>query len=108
MAVDPSTHIAYVANLGSDNVSVINEATNTVTATIPVGGGPLGWRWITAAGTVYVANKFSSTMSVINDGDQHGDRHHSRGRHPNEVAVDASLGTVYVAKAARLRMARCQ
>ena len=45
VAEDPSTHTAYVANTGSNTVSVINEATNTVTATIPVGACRLGWRW---------------------------------------------------------------
>ncbi|MEU9015925.1 hypothetical protein AB0D12_41115, partial [Streptomyces sp. NPDC048479] len=37
---------AYVANQGSNNVSVVDTATNTVTATIPVG---------TRAGNVAVA-----------------------------------------------------
>lgn len=31
---------AYVANFNDDTVSVINSATNAVTATIPVGDGP--------------------------------------------------------------------
>ena len=38
--MDPSTHTVYVANERDDTVSVINEATNTVTATIAVGGRP--------------------------------------------------------------------
>jgi len=38
-AVPPGTY-AYVANNNSDNVSVINTATNTVTATVPVGDDP--------------------------------------------------------------------
>lgn len=33
---------AYVANLGSGTVSVIDSATDTVTATIPVGSQPFG------------------------------------------------------------------
>ena len=33
---------AYVANFGSDTVSVIDTATNTVVATIPVGLNPFG------------------------------------------------------------------
>ena len=33
---------AYITNLGSDNLSVIATATNTVTATIPVGREPYG------------------------------------------------------------------
>ncbi len=55
---------AYVANR-SNTVSVIDTATNTVVATIPVGQGP--WEVaITPDGTrAYVTNAFSNTVSVI-------------------------------------------
>ena len=33
---------AYVANYGSDNVSVIDTSNNTVVATVPVGSNPYG------------------------------------------------------------------
>src|SRR6476620_8453825 len=36
VAVDPATHTAYVTNTGDGTVSVIDAATNAVTATIPV------------------------------------------------------------------------
>ena len=42
MAVDPAARAAYVTNNGADTVSVIDEATDTVTATIPVGRTPDG------------------------------------------------------------------
>ena len=45
VAVDPATNTVYVANQDSGNVSVIDGATNTVTATISVGSNPEGWRW---------------------------------------------------------------
>jgi YVTN family beta-propeller protein len=35
---------AYITNAESNNVSVIDTATNKVTATIPVGSGPVGVR----------------------------------------------------------------
>lgn len=54
---------AYVANLGSDTVSVIDGATNMVTHTIPVGSNPDGIA--AAAGSIYVANFLSDTVSVI-------------------------------------------
>ena len=44
VGVDPSTHRVYVANILSNNVSVIDGTTNTVTATISV-GEPEAWRW---------------------------------------------------------------
>ena len=40
VAYDPSNGYIYVANYGSDTVSVINGANNTVIATIPVRGTP--------------------------------------------------------------------
>jgi YVTN family beta-propeller protein len=56
---------AYVANGDGNNVSVISTATNTVTATVPVGGGPIGVS-ITPNGLyVYVANSIGNTVSVI-------------------------------------------
>jgi YVTN family beta-propeller protein len=56
----------YVANNGSNNVSVIDTATNTVVGTpIPVGNGPQGTA-VTPGGTpAIVANQLSKTVSVI-------------------------------------------
>ncbi|WP_256332130.1 MULTISPECIES: YncE family protein [unclassified Streptomyces] len=42
IALTPSGARAYVANRGSNTVSVIDTATNTVTATVPVGDAPIG------------------------------------------------------------------
>src|SRR5262249_25544096 len=56
---------AYVTNFGSNTVLVIDTATNTVVATVPVGRFPRGVA-ITPDGThAYVANEFSFTVSVI-------------------------------------------
>jgi YVTN family beta-propeller protein len=41
VAVTPDGNHAYVANAGSNNVSVIAAATNTVAATVPVGSNPM-------------------------------------------------------------------
>src|SRR5271170_6734249 len=58
----------YVTNLDSNNVSVINTATNTVIATIPVGDGPT-YLSITPDNTlIYVSNQNAGppgTVSVI-------------------------------------------
>ncbi|MFI6001396.1 hypothetical protein ACIA98_13390 [Streptomyces sp. NPDC051366] len=42
MAVTPDTSHVYVTNVGSDTVSVIDSATNAVSATVGVGNSPVG------------------------------------------------------------------
>jgi YVTN family beta-propeller protein len=56
---------AYVANLGSDDVSVIDARTNSVIATVPVGQGPDGIVATSDGSRVYVTNFVSGTVSVI-------------------------------------------
>src|SRR5215469_608242 len=56
----------YAPNTGNNNVSVINTATNTVTATIPVGPSPIGVVASPDGTTVYVTNQGNGTISVIN------------------------------------------
>jgi YVTN family beta-propeller protein len=57
---------AYVANSGPSNVLVINTATNTVVATVPVGLGPSGVAITPNGAFAYVANFNSDDVSVIN------------------------------------------
>jgi len=57
-----------VANLDSDNVSIIDGATNAVVATVPVGDGPIGVGVNPITGHVYVSNLFSGN-------------HHTDGEH---------------------------
>lgn len=56
---------AYITNFGSNNVSVIDTATNTVIATIPVGSVPLGVVVTPDGSKVYVANSDDNSVSVI-------------------------------------------
>jgi YVTN family beta-propeller protein len=42
VAVAPDGKYGYVTNLTSNNVSVIDTASNTVAATVPVGRNPVG------------------------------------------------------------------
>jgi YVTN family beta-propeller protein len=56
----------YVANNGSNTVSVIGTATNQVVGSpIPVGNGPIGVAVTPDGSRVYVANNGSNTVSVI-------------------------------------------
>jgi YVTN family beta-propeller protein len=56
---------AYVTNVGSDNVSVIDVATNTVVATVPVGNSPLNVALTPDGAFAYVTNSSDRTVSVI-------------------------------------------
>lgn len=56
---------AYVANYGSDDVSVISMATSKVVATIPVGKAPWGVSVSPDGYRVYVSNHDANTVSVI-------------------------------------------
>ncbi|HET8685234.1 MAG TPA: PKD domain-containing protein, partial [Methanosarcina sp.] len=56
---------AYITNSGDDTVSVIDTATNKVTAMIPVGNYPVGVAVTLDGKKVYVTNFFGGTISVI-------------------------------------------
>ena len=56
---------AYVTNLNSNSVSVIDLASNTVTATVTVGSGPFGVAITPNGAFAYVANTGSNSVSVI-------------------------------------------
>ena len=66
IAVTPDGTKVYVTNWGSTNVSVINTATNTVTATVDVGTTPIGVAVSPDGTKVYVTNPSSNNVSVIN------------------------------------------
>ena len=58
--------LAYITNYGSNSVSVINTANESVIATIPVGGLPIGIAVSRDGTRAYVANYNDNTVSVIN------------------------------------------
>jgi YVTN family beta-propeller protein len=85
-----------VTNAGSGTVSVIDTATNTVTATIAVGTDPAGVAVDPAAGTVYVPNSTAGTASVIDTATNTVTATIAVGTEPAEVAVDPSTHSAYV------------
>ena len=99
MAVDPAAGTVYVANDGDDTVSVIDAASGTVTATIPVGAVPSAVAVDPAAGTVYVANYFGNTVSVIDAATRTVTATIPVGTSPGAVAVNPATHTAYVVNA---------
>jgi YVTN family beta-propeller protein len=65
VAVNPLSGDVYVTNFSDGTVSVISGRTGTVTATIPVGNGPVGVAVNPPAGAIYIASIGDSTVSVI-------------------------------------------
>ena len=63
--MDPGSRTVYVTNVKNGTVSVISGQTNTITATIPVGNGPVGVAVNPLTGAVYTANVGDDTVSVI-------------------------------------------
>ena len=66
-AYDSARGEVFVANEDSDNVSVINDTTNVVVATVPVGDSPRGIAYDSGTGEVFVTICESNEVNVIND-----------------------------------------
>ncbi|MEX0801743.1 MAG: hypothetical protein WD688_00210, partial [Candidatus Binatia bacterium] len=64
-SIGTSAPFAYIANSRTDTVSVIDTATNTVIATVPVGLEPWGVAVHPNGSRVYVTNGGSGEVSVI-------------------------------------------
>ena len=77
MAVNPNTNRIYVANHDSNNVSVIDGASNTVVATVAVGTGPYGVAVNPNTNRIYVANECRQRRLRHRRRQQHGRRHRS-------------------------------
>jgi YVTN family beta-propeller protein len=105
VAVDSSTNNIYVTNWyagikpGPNTVSVINGATDSITATIKAGRGPEGVAVDPRTDTIYVANSSDRTVSVINGATNKVRATVRVGNEPDGVAVDPSTNTIYVTNA---------
>ncbi|TLX81589.1 MAG: YncE family protein, partial [Thaumarchaeota archaeon] len=86
----------FVSNDGSNNVSVISDSTNTVSATITVGSNPTGIVYDSGKGEVFVSNEGSNNLSVINDLTNTVSTTISVGTTPLEIAYDSAKGELYV------------
>jgi YVTN family beta-propeller protein len=99
VAVDPATGTAYVTNFRGNSVSVIDTATNTVTATTGIGLGeaPTGVAVDPATNTAYVTNLVNYSVSVIDTATNTATATISVGLGPGGVAVDPAATAAYVA-----------
>jgi YVTN family beta-propeller protein len=65
VAINSRTHQVFVTNSGGATVSLIDEMSNTVTATIPVGPRPFSIALNASTNVLYVLNAGDSSLSVL-------------------------------------------
>ncbi len=94
---------AYIANSGSNTVSVIDTATNTVTATVPVGLQPYGVAVSLDGTKVYVTNTGSinddGTISVIDTAKNKVTATVDLGTSPTYIAITPDGKKAYLTRA---------
>lgn len=97
IAMDSGNGDLYVADSGTNNVSVVSGVTNSEVAVIPVGNTPTSLAYDNATGDIYVANRFSGNVSVISGSSNRVVATLSGFSHPVAVACDGGNGDIYVA-----------
>ena len=88
---------AYIANVSSDNVSVIDTANNTVVATVAVGTSPRSVTVNFAGTRAYVANQGSNNVSIIDTSSNTVIGTVPVGSAPTGIAVNRNGTRAYVA-----------
>lgn len=94
VAVNPVTNKVYIANSASNNVTVIDGATNATTS-VSVGTSPLELEVNPATNKIYVANRDSNNVTVI-DGATNATTTVPAGTAPFWIAVNSVTNKIYV------------
>jgi uncharacterized protein len=96
ITVNSATNKIYVANLGSDTVSVIDGATDTVTATVKVGSIPYILAANPVTNKIYVSRTLGNSMDVI-DGATNTSAPLNPAMHADAIAINPVTNKVYMA-----------
>ncbi|TAN19863.1 MAG: YncE family protein [Actinomycetota bacterium] len=96
VAYDSANNDIYVANEYSSDVSVIDGSTNTVIATVPV-GGPRAVAYDSANHDIYVTNEIFNNISVIDGSTNTVIATVPVGDNPYAVTYDSANNDIYVA-----------
>jgi len=86
----------FVADSGSNLISVINDSNDSVVATIAVGSNPLSTTYDPKMGEIFVTNADSDNVSVVNDTTNAVVATTTVGQNPSAAAYDSGRGEVYV------------
>ena len=95
IGLNTNAQTAYITNRNDNTVSVINVATNIVSAIITVGSSPGGVSVSPDGSKVYVANYSSNTVSVINTATNTVLTTIAVGTHPVGIIVSPDGSKVY-------------
>ncbi len=95
-AVASAQPYAYVANVSGNNLSVVNTASGTVTATIAVPAGPSGLAFSPDGSTLYVTSQTANSVSVISTSTNSVLWSVNVGATPVRVAVHPNGAVAYV------------
>lgn len=94
--MSPNDRFVYVANYGSETISVISTGSKKVTATIPVSGGPDGLA-ITSTGTTLYCTAYSSNVLYrISTAEKKITKTFATGSGPEFPAISPDGTSVYV------------
>ncbi|MFD3613877.1 beta-N-acetylglucosaminidase domain-containing protein [Streptomyces sp. NPDC058676] len=97
VVVSADGRTAYAANQGSNTVSVIDVADNTVTATVAVGRVPAGLALTPDGGTLWVANYTDGTVQPVDTATLRAGTAVPVGSGPENMAITPDGRTLYVA-----------
>lgn len=97
VVVSADGRTAYVANQGSNTVSVIDVASGSVTATVAVGRVPAGLALTPDGGTLWVANYSDGTVQPVDTGTLTAGTPVPVGDGPENMAITPDGRTLYVA-----------
>lgn len=103
IAVNPTSNKIYVVNKASNDISVIDGATNSVVATItdPNALAPIAVAVNSVTNTIYVANSQSNNLTVIDGSSDSVAATLAVGTTPSGVGVDSQTNFIYVANAGK-------
>ncbi|MDH6284901.1 YncE family protein [Prescottella agglutinans] len=96
VAITPNGARAYVTNMYTNSVSVIDTATNTVTDTVPVGEQPRGVAITPNGARAYVTNGYGNSVSVIDTATNTVTDTVPVGSAPNGVAITPNGARAYI------------
>ena len=96
LAVSPDGTLLYVANSGSDNVSVVNALSGATLTTIPVGDYPIGLALSPDGTRLYAGNATDDSVSIIDTGSRAVIGSVRVGDYPMGVALSPSGDLLYV------------